>query len=150
MALKVGTQAPDFTLPSTSGADLSLSKDMAGKPCIVYFYPKDFTPGCTKEACSFRDAFSEFKGLDIDVFGISRDDIPSHQKFKAEYDLPFDLLSDKSGEVCKSYKSLIPFVGVPKRITYLLDKEHKIAAVYDSMFDANGHIEQMIAEVKKG
>ncbi|MFT6960752.1 MAG: peroxiredoxin Q/BCP [Flammeovirgaceae bacterium] len=150
MPLKVDSQAPDFTLPSTSGSDITLSKDLAGKPCIVYFYPKDFTPGCTKEACEFRDAFEEFRGLEIDIFGISRDSIESHDKFRAEHQLPFHLLSDKSGDVCKAYQSLIPFIGVPKRITYLLDKDHKIAAVNDSMFDAVGHIKNMIAKVKEG
>ena len=149
MALKVNDQAPDFTLPSTSGEDFTLSQTMANRPCIIYFYPKDFTPGCTKEACSFRDSAAEFADLNIDVFGISRDSIESHHKFKKEHDLPFELLTDKSGEVCKKYKALIPFVGVPKRITYLLDKSHKIAAVFDSMFNAAGHIEAMIEEVKK-
>lgn len=149
MALKINTQAPDFTLASTSGKDVTLSNDLSGKPCIVYFYPKDFTPGCTKEACSFRDHFEEFRGLDIDIFGISRDSIESHLDFKEKHNLPFELLSDPSGKVCKAYKALIPVVGVPKRITYLLDSEHKIVAVNESMFDALGHIQAMIQEVKQ-
>ncbi|UZR94337.1 peroxiredoxin [Chondrinema litorale] len=148
MALANQTKAPDFTLPSTSGEDFSLYNDMSGKPCIIYFYPKDFTRGCTKEACSFRDTHEEFKGLDIEIFGISKDSIETHLKFKKEYQLPFDLLSDKSGDVCKKYKALIPVIGIPKRITYLLDKDHKIVASFDNMFDFNGHIKEMIKQVK--
>ena len=102
-----------------------------------------------KKLVHLGDSAAEFADLNIDVFGISRDSIESHHKFKKEHDLPFELLTDKSGEVCKKYKALIPFVGVPKRITYLLDKSHKIAAVFDSMFNAAGHIEAMIEEVKK-
>ena len=96
MALKKGSNAPDFVLESTSGKQFRLSKNL---PCIIYFYPKDSTPGCTEEACSFRDGFSELRGLDINVFGISRDSMSSHQKFKKEHQLPFDLLTDKSGDV---------------------------------------------------
>ena len=150
MALKVNTQAPNFTLASTGGGEVTLNTDLAGKPCIIYFYPKDFTPGCTKEACSFRDHFEEFRGLDIDIFGISRDSIASHEDFKKQHNLPFELLSDPSGDTCKAYKALIPVIGVPKRITYLLDSEHKIVAVNESMFDAIGHIQSMINEVKQG
>ena len=78
MALKIGTKAPEINLKSTNGKRFILSDEMKGKPCIIYFYPKDFTPGCTEEACTFRDAFSEFRDLEVDVFGISRDTIASH------------------------------------------------------------------------
>ncbi|MEM1137730.1 MAG: peroxiredoxin [Bacteroidota bacterium] len=148
MALLNNSKAPNFILPSTSGNDFSLYQDMAGKPCIIYFYPKDFTPGCTKEACSFRDVHQEFSGLDITVFGISKDTISSHLKFKAAYQLPFELLSDATGDVCKKYKALIPILNVPKRITYLLDKNHKIASSFENMFNASAHIKEMIAKVK--
>ena len=115
---------------------------------MIYFYPKDFTPGCTREACTFRDQHHEFAGLGIDVFGISRDSIESHHKFKKEHELPFELLSDRSGSVCKLYSALVPVLRVPKRITYLLDKDHKIVASYDSMFDAAGHIKKMVEKLK--
>ncbi|MDW7692889.1 peroxiredoxin [Flammeovirgaceae bacterium SG7u.111] len=150
MSLKIGTKAPDFTLPSTSGSDFKLSDDMNGKPCVIYFYPKDFTPGCTKEACSFRDSHQVFGSLGIEVFGISKDGIETHKKFKASQNLPFELLADVSGEVCKSYKALVPLLGMPKRVTYLLDAEHKIVSVYDSMFDSLGHIKKMIEKLKEG
>ncbi len=147
MALSTGTFAPDFTSESTAGT-FTLSKNMAGKPCIIYFYPKDFTPGCTKEACEFRDQFAEFRGADIDVLGISRDTVATHRRFKAQHKLPFELVADESGAIAKSYKAIIPVIGVTKRITYFLDKDHKIKAVFDNMFDAQGHIRAMIHELK--
>ncbi|MEM9981600.1 MAG: peroxiredoxin, partial [Bacteroidota bacterium] len=144
----INEQAPDFTLPSTSGKELTLSKDLLNKPCIIYFYPKDFTSVCTKEACAFRDEFAAFREVDIAVYGISRDDIPTHQKFKEQHQLPFDLLSDKSGKVCKAYSALVPIIGLPKRITYLLNKDHRIAGVFQDMFSAEKHIKQMIEKVQ--
>jgi peroxiredoxin Q/BCP len=149
MALQVNEQAPDFTLPSTSGTDFSLYKDLEGKPCVLYFYPRDFTRGCTSEACDFRDNITFFKGFDIDVLGISRDSIETHQKFREHYKLPFHLLADKSGQVCKAYKALVPLIGIPKRITYLLDKDKKIVAVFEKFFGAEEHIQSMIAAVKQ-
>ncbi len=144
MPLKPGTKAPDFTLPSTSGENLKLSNNV---PCILYFYPKNFTPGCTQEACSFRDGFSELRNLNIKVFGISRDSIKSHTKFRNEHALPFHLLSDTKGEICKRYDSLIPLIRIPKRTTYLIDERQKIKAVYDDMFGAKKHLEKMISEL---
>ncbi|KYG77072.1 peroxiredoxin Q/BCP [Roseivirga ehrenbergii] len=148
MALKIGSKAPEIKLKSTTGQVFDLAVDLKGKPCIIYFYPKDFTPGCTEEACTFRDAFSDFIGLDVTVIGISKDSITSHQKFKEEHNLPFELLSDPKGEVCKSYDALIPLIKIPKRITYLLDAEHKVAAVYQDMFGAKKHIEIMLEKMK--
>ncbi|WP_009032480.1 peroxiredoxin [Indibacter alkaliphilus] len=148
MALKKGSKAPDFTLPSTNGEKFTLSQDCKGKACIIYFYPKDFTRVCSKEACDFRDQFSAFRELDIPVFGISRDDIKTHLSFKAEYDLPFDLLSDLDGRVCKAYDALIPIVRMPKRITYFLDKEHRIAAVHSDMFESKSHVESMMKQIQ--
>lgn len=149
MALSLGAKAPDFTLPSTSDKKFSLSKDMLGKALIIYFYPKDFTGGCTAEACEFRDQFEAFRELEIPVFGISRDDVSTHEKFKKAYKLPFELLSDESGKVCKAYDALIPLIKMPKRVTYLLDKDHKIAGVFSDMFESKGHIESMLKKLKK-
>jgi thioredoxin-dependent peroxiredoxin len=149
MALSLGAKAPDFTLPSTSDKKFSLSRDMAGKALILYFYPKDFTPSCTAEACEFRDQFEEFRELEIPVLGISRDDIPTHEKFKKTHRLPFDLLSDESGKVCKAYDALIPLIKMPKRITYLLDKDHIIAGVFSDMFESKGHIDVMLKKLQK-
>ena len=149
MPLKVHQSAPDFSLPSTSGQQFKLSRDLDNQPGIIYFYPKDFTPGCTQEACSFRDSFSFFRDLNITVIGISRDSVESHQKFKEQHRLPFDLLSDSNGKVAEAYQALVPFLKVVRRVTYLLNTNHKIAAVYENMFGAEKHIQQMIASVKK-
>lgn len=148
MALKLGTQAPDFILPSTSGKTVSLSKDLKGKAMILYFYPKDFTPGCTAEACEFRDQFAEFRTLEIPVFGISRDDISTHEKFKKTFKLPFDLLADESGKVCKAYEALIPLIKMPKRITYLLNADHQIEGIYEGLFDNKEHVTAMLKKIK--
>jgi len=149
MALSVGQKAPDFKLPSTSGQILQMSGDLLGKAFILYFYPKDFTRGCTAEACEFRDQFEAFRNLDIPVFGVSRDDIPTHQKFRKAYKLPFDLLSDGNGKVCKSYDALIPLINMPKRVTYLIDEKHEIAGVFSDMFESKGHIDNMLKKLRK-
>lgn len=148
MALKINTQAPDFTLASTSGEDFTLSVQAAGKPIIIYFYPKDFTRVCSQEACDFRDNITFFKDLDIDVVGISRDSISTHERFREHYQLPFHLLADTTGKVARSYDALIPLIGIPKRVTYLLNSQHQVIAVYENLFSAQGHIKEMIAKVK--
>ena len=150
MALKENTQAPDFNLESTSGFPFTLSKQAAGKPLILYFYPKDFTPGCTKEACEFRDTFEFFRDLDIDIYGISRDSVETHQKFKTAHNLPFELLADENGKVADLYDASLPFINFTKRITYLLNKDHQIAGVYQNLFGSRKHIHEMINKVKEG
>lgn len=149
MALSIGKTAPSFSLPSTSGSILTSSKDLKGKSFILYFYPKDFTPGCTAEACEFRDKFEAFRALEIPVFGISRDSIDSHFKFKKAHNLPFELLSDSDGKICKAYDALIPLIKMPKRITYLVDDSGKIAGVFSDMFESKGHITSMLKNLKK-
>jgi peroxiredoxin Q/BCP len=148
MALKKGQKAPDFTLPSTSGENFTLSKNAWGKPCVIYFYPKDFTKVCTAEACDFRDQFEAFRELDIPVVGISRDNITTHRKFKNEHKLPFELLSDASGKVCKSYDALIPIVNMPKRVTYFIDGDQVIQGVYSDMFESKKHVDEMVKHLK--
>ena len=144
MALTVGTLAPNFTLASTSQGSLSLRKDLKNRPCILYFYPKDFTSGCKTEACEFRDHFEVFKKINLPVFGISTDSLETHLKFKNKYNLPFDLLSDPDASVTKQYDALIPVINLPKRVTYLLDDRHVIQAVYKKMFGVRNHIKTMI------
>lgn len=100
--LNVGEQAPDFTLKNDAGEDVSLSS-LRGKPVILYWYPRDDTPGCTKEACSFRDAYGEFEQAGAVVLGVSTDDTKSHEKFKTKYSLPFTLLSDTDHQVAEQY-----------------------------------------------
>lgn len=144
MALATGTLAPDFTLPSTSGRDFNLRLDALGQPLILYFYPKDFTRTCTAEACGFRDEFAHFAELGVPVYGISRDDIATHHKFKQAYNLPFELLADPKGEVTKQYAGNLPLVGWGKRATYLLDAEQKVAAAYSKLFQGRQHIDHML------
>jgi thioredoxin-dependent peroxiredoxin len=148
MALKIGQKAPDFSLAGTSGEMINLYEDFKGKACVLYFYPKDFTKTCTAEACDFRDQFEAFRNLETPVLGISRDDIPTHMRFKKEYKLPFELLSDTDGKVCKAYDALIPLIKLPKRITYLLDEKHKIQAVYSDMFESKQHVTAMLKKLK--
>lgn len=145
MPLKPGTKAPDFTLPSTSGKEITLSEHL---PCILYFYPMDFTRGCTREACEFRDEFSAFSEMDIRILGISRDSIPTHEKFKKKYELPFELISDPDAGVIKQYDALMPVIGLTARVTYLINKEGMIESVYDSLLNAKKHISQMIRNLK--
>ncbi|MCS5489235.1 peroxiredoxin [Algoriphagus limi] len=149
MALKIGTKAPDFSLKGTAGLELNLHQDLAGKTFILYFYPKDFTPGCTAEACEFRDQFEAFRNLDVPVYGISRDNLETHEKFKKAHRLPFELLSDESGKVCKAYDALIPLIKMPKRITYLIDSELKIVGVFQDMFESKAHIQSMLNQIQK-
>jgi len=148
MALKIGIKAPNFTLPSTSGKNFTLDIDQIGKPLIIYFYPKDFTAGCTAEACEFRDSFSVFRDFDIEIVGISRDSILTHRAFKNSKELPFELLADEDGAVAKQYDAMVPFINLTRRITYLLDKNHSIVGAYENMFAASGHIKAMIKELK--
>jgi peroxiredoxin Q/BCP len=146
MPLQENQKAPVFSLPSTSGGNFNL-EDYLGEPIILFFYPKDFTPGCTKEVCEFRDAFAEFRNLDVKVLGISQDSIESHHKFIKQHNLPFDLLTDKNGKVAKLYKATIPVIGMNRRVTYLLDKEHKIKGVFENMFAAGRHVEAMLQKL---
>lgn len=148
MPLQIGDKAPDFILASTSGKQVQLSEDLKNKPCIIYFYPKDFTPGCTKEACAFRDNLDFFSSLSITVLGISTDTLDTHLKFKAEYQLSFELLADTDGHVSKSYQALVPIIHISKRITYLLDKEHIVRGVFADLFSYESHIKEMIKAIK--
>lgn len=133
--LNVGDKAIDFSLPNVDGNIIKLS-DFKGKKIVLYFYPKDNTPGCTKEACSFRDIYQEILDKGAVVIGISPDSIKSHQKFKEKHNLPFYLLSDETHEVCELYdawgeKKMYgkTYMGV-KRITYVIDENFNIMAAF--------------------
>ncbi len=130
MALAVGTSAPAFTAKDTNGNTVSLS-DFAGKTLVLYFYPKDDTPGCTKEANSFRDAYANYQTQSISVLGVSMDDEASHQQFTAKYNLPFPLLADVDGTITRAYD--VDAGGRPKRVTYVIDGSGSIIRVYESI-----------------
>ena len=136
MALKIGDSAPDFTLPTQDGTSLSLAS-LKGQRVVIYFYPKDDTPGCTKEACNFRDRWDAFKQHDITVLGISKDNAASHQRFITKQELPFTLLTDvEPCAVATSYESygLKKFMGKEfmgmMRHTFVVDAEGKLELIY--------------------
>ncbi|MBS4961181.1 MAG: thioredoxin-dependent thiol peroxidase, partial [Clostridiales bacterium] len=136
--LTVGIKAPDFTLPDKDGKNINLS-DFKGKKVILYFYPKDNTPGCTKQACAFADAYQEYKNLDIEIIGISKDSVSSHLKFTDKFHLPFILLSDPQLTAIQSYdvwheKKLYGKVSMGVvRTTYLIDENGIIEKVWDKV-----------------
>ena len=147
--LKIGDDAPSFTLPDSQGNQISLS-DFKGKWIVLYFYPKDDTPGCTTEACHFRDDFKLLESLGAKVIGMSIDDSFSHKKFAEKYNLPFPLLSDASGEVASRYGALNNFlvIKLAKRYTYLINPQGKIAKIYLSV-DTSKHSQEIIEDLKK-
>jgi thioredoxin-dependent peroxiredoxin len=130
MPLAVGTDAPAFTAQDTNGNTVSLS-DFAGKTVVLYFYPKDDTPGCTKQACSFRDAQPDYQGKDVVVLGVSADDEASHQAFTAKYNLNFPLLADTDKSLIKAFD--VDGGGYAKRVTYVIDPNGKITHVDGSV-----------------
>ena len=130
MALSAGTQAPSFSSTDDQGNSVSLS-DYAGKTVVIYFYPKDDTPGCTKQACSFRDSYSDYQGKDIVVLGVSMDDATSHKAFKEKFSLPFPLIVDTDGSIAKAFD--VEGGGYAKRVTFVIDGSGKITKVYDSI-----------------
>lgn len=139
-----GSKAPDFTLPSSEGGEVTLSDFKGKRNVVLYFYPKDNTPGCTKEACDFRDMSKKFQKKDTVVLGISADSLKSHDSFKSKYKLSFPLLSDENKEVIKKYgvwqeKSLYgkKFMGIV-RSTFVINKEGKIAKIFPKV-RVDGH-----------
>ncbi|MFQ3585300.1 MAG: peroxiredoxin [Cyanobacteriota bacterium] len=143
MVLPVGSAAPGFNTIDTRGNSVSLS-DFAGKTVVLYFYPKDDTPGCTKEACGFRDAYADYQGKDVVVLGVSMDDQASHQKFTEKYNLPFPLLVDSSGVITRAYD--VDGGGYSKRVTYVIDGEGKIAKVYQNI-NTETHARDILADL---
>lgn len=143
-------QAPDFTLPNQDGEDVSLV-DYAGKWLILYFYPKDDTPGCTVQACGFRDARDELAELGAHVVGVSKDDASSHDKFKAKHNLNFDLLSDPDGSMIESYgawgKKMFGREGIQRK-TFIINPDGQVVKVYGRVTPV-GHGEQVIEELNK-
>ncbi|MCQ2010830.1 MAG: thioredoxin-dependent thiol peroxidase [Sporolactobacillus sp.] len=151
--LEAGTKAPDFTLQETNGMEVSLS-DFKGKNVVLYFYPKDMTPGCTTEACDFRDQNSRFEKLNTVVLGISPDPIEKHQKFAEKHMLPFTLLSDPDHQIAETYGSwqLKNMFGKKAmgivRSTFVIDKEGTISRVWPKVKVA-GHVEEVYQYIKE-
>ncbi len=144
----VREQAPDFRLPNSSGDYVSLHDFLGKQNVVVYFYPKDFTRGCTSEACSFRDSYEAFKDLGAEVIGISGDSQKSHDAFAREHRLPFILLSDTDGSVKRSYgvkKSLGLFEG---RVSFVIDKKGIVRHIFSSQMRATAHMEKALDVLK--
>jgi len=152
--LKVGDPAPDFRLPSTEGREIALKEFRGKKNVVLYFYPKDDTPGCTKEACSFRDERPKFGKKDAVILGVSFDDLESHKKFAGKYKLPFPLLSDADKKVAEAYgvykeKSMYgrTYMGI-ERSTFVIDKDGTIAQIYRKV-KVDGHSDEILEALSK-
>jgi len=146
--LKVGDKAPDFTLMDEQGRPVSLKDFLGKKPVILYFYPKDFSPGCTTEACRFRDDYKAYEEKGAAVIGVSLDTVESHTKFSEKYNLPFPILSDNKKEVAKAY-GVLGIGGIwTKRVTFIIDKEGNIAAIFPKV-DVKRHSEEVLQALEK-
>jgi peroxiredoxin Q/BCP len=137
--VKAGDPAPDFTLRDANDQDVRLA-DFAGRPVVLYFYPKDDTPGCTKEACSFRDQYEDFQQAGAVVIGVSSDSPESHRKFAAKHRLPFALLADRGGHVRKRYGVPATLGLLPGRVTFVIDAGGVVRHVFNSQLDATRHV----------
>jgi thioredoxin-dependent peroxiredoxin len=146
--VKVGDRAPDFTLRDATGADVSLA-GLRGKPVVLYFYPKDDTPGCTKEACSFRDAYQDFRDAGAEVIGVSSDSSESHKKFATRYKLPFTLLADRGGKLRKLYGVPSTLGLLPGRVTFVIDAGGVVRHVFNSQLDATRHVSESLDGLRK-
>jgi peroxiredoxin Q/BCP len=152
--LKPGDKAPSFKLPSTGGGEVS-SSDLKGRKFVLYFYPKDDTPGCTREACDFRDNLARLRREGATVLGVSKDSLASHGKFRSKYQLPFDLLSDEDNSVARAYGAYGEKTMYGKKIlgtirsTYLIDENGRVDTVW-SPVKVDGHVEQVLDRLRGG
>ena len=146
--VKAGDPAPDFEGPTSDGSRLGL-KDFVGKKNVVlYFYPKDDTPGCTKEACSFRDNLQPIRDMGAEIIGVSLDSIQSHSKFASKYGLSFPLISDKEMRIANAYGVLKDTGTSTSRVTFIIDKSGKIAKVFPKV-DVTKHTEEVVSALKE-
>jgi len=149
MALQVGDKIPNFSAKDSDGNDFESASIIGKKPVVFYFYPKDNTPGCTAQACGFRDQYEDFKDLGAEVIGISSDSIASHEKFVQKYKLPFILLSDSDKKIRNLFGVKPNLFGLlPGRVTYVVDKNGIIQLVFDSLVATN-HIPRALEMIKK-
>jgi peroxiredoxin Q/BCP len=144
-----GSTAPDFTLQNGDGADVTLSQ-LRGQWVVVYFYPKDDTPGCTAESCAFRDSHQDFTDAGAVVIGISSDSVDSHKAFAAKHNLPFTLLSDAGGKVRKQWGVARTMGVLPGRVTFVIDPDGVVRKVFSSQFRATAHQAEALAAITAG
>jgi peroxiredoxin Q/BCP len=149
LALRVGDKAPDFTLPSQMGDNVTLSEFFGKKNIVLYFYPKDESIGCTKEACSFRDSYEELTNLGAEVLGVSGQSVESHKSFATHYGLPFILLSDKDNKVRELYGVPSTMGIIPGRVTYIIDKKGVVRHIFSSQTQAERHVEEAKRTLKE-
>ncbi len=142
MPIRVGDLAPDFTLPNQSGQPVTLSDFLGKKAVVLYFYPKDNTPGCTIESCTFRDSYDAFQTNGAEVIGISSDSPTSHQQFATKYNLPFTLVSDEGSKIRNAYGVPSTLGLLPGRVTYIIDLEGKVRHIFNSQFNPKAHVSE--------
>lgn len=147
--IQVGDKAPDFTLPSQAGEQVRLSDRLGERIVVLYFYPKDETVGCTKEACAFRDSYEVFAEAGAEVIGVSSDSVDKHAAFAGHHELPFTLLSDQSGQVRKSYAVPATLGLLPGRVTYVIDRAGTVRHVFSSQTNIGRHVNDALDVVKK-
>jgi thioredoxin-dependent peroxiredoxin len=149
MAIKVGDIIPSFSSKDRNGNIFDIQNYIGQKPLVIYFYPKDNTPACTAQACSFRDQYQDFTDLGAEVIGISSDNEKSHENFASKYKLPFILLSDNDKKIRKLFDVPSGLFGlIPGRVTYVTDKQGKVVLIFDSMLAAK-HISKALEAIKK-
>jgi peroxiredoxin Q/BCP len=148
MAIQVGDEAPDFTLPKQDGSAVHLNELLQKSAVVLYFYPMDDTPGCTAEACSFRDSYEAFKEAGAEVVGVSSQSTASHESFAGKHRLPFILLSDEGGKVRKLYGVPKTFGFWPGRVTYVIDRKGKVQHVFNSASQATKHVTEALGVLR--
>ena len=146
--IQPGNPAPDFTLSDASGRTVRLADYRGKKAVVLYFYPKDDTPGCTKEACTFRDQYQDFQDAGAEVIGVSSDSTASHSKFAEKYRLPFVLVADPGGAVRKKYGVPATLGLLPGRVTFVIDREGIVRHVFNSQFQATRHVEEALTALR--
>ena len=147
--IKVGDAAPEFDLTDAAGKRVRLSDFRGKRNVVLYFYPKDDTPGCTKEACSFRDNYQDFTDAGAEVIGVSSDNGASHQKFTEKFQLPFTLVSDTGGSVRKRYGVPATLGLLPGRVTFVIDRDGIVRHVFNSQLHATKHVDEALAVIKR-
>jgi thioredoxin-dependent peroxiredoxin len=147
--IQAGDKAPDFTLPSQSGEQVRLYDRLGERVVVLYFYPKDDTRGCTAEACAFRDSYEVFTDAGAEVIGVSSDSVDSHATFAGRHELPFTLLSDRGGQVRKSYGIPAVLGLLPGRVTYVIDRQGTVRSIFNSMTHISKHISDALAVVRQ-
>lgn len=148
--IEVGSQIPEFILKDQNGDDFDISKLIGQKSMVVYFYPKDDTPGCTKEACSFQDMYEDFKEIDAEVIGISGQSVESHKEFADKYNLTFTLLADEGNNIRKQFGVPGSFFSLlPGRVTYIINKEGKVIYTFNSQMNAEKHVSEAMRILKQ-